>query len=87
MKSKWRILCAGLAAAGVLAAGLPGERMPVAEAMYSAVDASHHWYKTPSEQQKLFLLAIRDGDYATVENLINSNFAHGKHPVCLEKST
>ena len=52
-KRKWKMLCAGLAAAGVLVAGVPGEQMPVAEAMYSSVDATHHWYKTPNEQQNL----------------------------------
>ena len=71
-KRKWKLLCAGLVAAGVLVAGVPGEQAPVAEAMYSSVDASHHWYKTPSQQQKLFMLAIRDGDYATVKDLIDA---------------
>ena len=68
---KWKLLCAGLAAAGVLA-GMPGAQVPVAEAMYSTVDAAHHWYKTPNEQQKLFLLAIKDNDYATAKDMIDS---------------
>lgn len=71
-KRKWKMLCAGLAAAGVLVAGVPGEQMPVAEAMYSSVDATHHWYKTPNEQQNLFLLATKEGDIATVRDMIDS---------------
>ena len=69
---KWKLLCAGLVAAGVLVAGIPGEPAPVAEAMYSSVDAAHHWYKTPNEEQKLLMLAIHDGDYATVKDLIDA---------------
>ena len=69
---KWKLLCAGLVAAGVLVAGIPGKPAPVAEAMYSSVDAAHHWYKTPNEEQKLLMLAIHDGDYATVKDLIDA---------------
>jgi len=69
---KWRLLCAGLAAAGVFMVGMPGEPMPVAEAMYSAVDASHHWYKVMTEEQKVFLLAAARGDYNTVCDMLNS---------------
>lgn len=69
---KWRLLCASLAAAGALVMGMPGQPANVAEAMYSAKDAANHWYKTPNEQQKLFMLAIHDGDYATVKDLIDA---------------
>lgn len=41
MGRKWKLLCAGLVAAGVLVAGVPGEQMPVAEAMYSVKDAEY----------------------------------------------
>ncbi|MCI6283708.1 ankyrin repeat domain-containing protein [Selenomonas sp.] len=69
---KWGLLCAGLATAGVLVTGLPGEPANVAEAMYSAVDAQHHWYKVMNEQQKVFLLAAARGDYNTVCDMLNS---------------
>lgn len=78
---KWRLLCAGLAAAGVFVVGMPGEQVPVAEAMYSSVDASHHWYKAPNQQQKLMILAAKEGDYDTVKSMIDSGVdVNGVYP-------
>ncbi|MDD6697228.1 MAG: ankyrin repeat domain-containing protein [Veillonellaceae bacterium] len=72
MGRKWKLLCAGLVAAGVLVAGVPGEQMPVAEAMYSVKDAEYHWYKVPTEEQKAFMVAASHGDYGMVKELIDS---------------
>ena len=58
MGRKWKLLCAGLVAAGVLVAGVPGEQMPVAEAMYSVKDAEYHYPQYINEQMVLLIINI-----------------------------
>ena len=68
--SKLRKLSLTVGLAVLMAAAVPSAQMTPAEAAWSATDAKYHFYKTPSDNQRLFIMAVKQGDCDTVKSML-----------------